>query len=84
MRRSRRIRRSRHFSSHSWTFSPSPHSEVMPAGENDARHIAASTAKARGSECYAAGNFAQVRAIVSRRPRGPGGRVFFFAKSVET
>ena len=32
----------------------------MPAGEDDARHIAASSAKARGSNLYAAGNFAQV------------------------
>ena len=34
--------------------------DKMPAGEDDARHIAASSAKARGSNLYAAGNFAQV------------------------
>jgi|AntAceMinimDraft_5_1070358.scaffolds.fasta_scaffold38579_1 hypothetical protein len=33
----------------------------MPAGEGDARHRAASTAKVRGSGLYEAGNFAQVR-----------------------
>lgn len=47
------------------------HSSRMPAGENDARHIAASTAKARGSECYAAGNYGQVRQAFTPKPFTP-------------
>jgi hypothetical protein len=33
----------------------------MPAGEADARHVAAASAKARGSQLYADDNFAQVQ-----------------------